>query len=228
MRRIAVALTVALSAVAAAPAAEGKVVGPRQQSYRVTTGEGEIRVAFRGDQAAGCRERGVCGVSGTSTHAFGGKPDHGEVFWLRARKRTLVFAGFFETLGTTTSDVGTAGSSERCVDRATGERYESMSFEPRSQRVRFNWRKLTEDGEEEEGFIIGFGRDTDPFDTRCAGPALEDMAGALPVADVPYRVFRSPKSSFRTTGARPFAGGGFAGTVEWDLRYGLQFRSRRR
>ena len=223
---MALAVAAALTVLAAAGPASGKApLGPRVQNYKVTQGEGSVKVTFRGDEATGCRARGTCSISGTTTFAFGGEPEYGQVYWLRVRKRTRVFSGFFETHGETVSDVVTAGGDEHCVDRVSGERIESMDFEPRSKRVRFTWRKFFE--EDDEGPTLGYGPGDEPFDTRCAGPAQEDMKGALPFADVPYRVFRSPRSSFRTTGTRPFAGGGFAGTVEWDLTYGFQFRARR-
>ena len=223
MRRIALAVALTLSVVLAAAAAEAK--GPRVHvtTWAVTKAEGTVRITFAGNEAAGCRAIGVCGISGTTTYAFGGEPRFGRVYWARDRKRTFAFSGFFETNGVTASDVVSAGSTEHCVDRAEHD-YEGLSFEPRSQRVRFEWRERRTG---DEDFVI-IGNDSDPFDTRCAGPHLVDLepSRAVPFADVPYRVFRSPRSSFRTTGSRPFAGGGFAGTVDWDLRYGLRYRGR--
>lgn len=223
MRRIALAVGLTLSVVLAVPAAGAKGPDVQVTTWSLTRAEGHVRITFGGDEAAGCRAIGVCGISGTTTYAFGGDPRHGRVYWARHRKRTFAFNGFFETNGVTSSDVVSAGSSEHCVDRAEND-YEGLSFEPRSQRVRFEWRERRTDGED---FII-FGNVDDPFDTRCAGPHAVDLepSRALPFADVPYRVFRSPKGSFRTTGSRPFAGGGFAGTVDWDLRYGLRYRGR--
>ena len=207
-------LTAALGAVPA----EAKRGRPRVTNYRVTQAEGLVRVSFHGDEAAGCRGRGVCTISGTSTYTFGGKPGEGFVAWVKDRKRTVAFYGFVETRAESASDVVSAGSDEHCIDRAENE-YELLSFEPRSRRVRFNWRDVDPHG---EGVFGGQGGDV--FDTRCAGPHLDDLtlSRALPSADVPYRVFRSPKGSFHTTGSHPFAGGGFAGTVEWDLRYGFR------
>lgn len=224
MRRIALALAAALSVTLGAVPAEAKSPRMRVSLYEVTRAQGTIKVTFHGDEAAGCREIGVCGLSGTATYSFGGKPRFGQVVWARQRKRTVAFYGFFDTKAETASDVVSAGSQEHCVDRAT-HTDDAMSFEPRSRRIRFDWRESAlGDGE-----VIFFGGDDDVFDTRCAGPQMEDFeeSRALPFADIPYRVFRSPKSSFRTTGSRPFAGGGFAGTVDWDLRYSFRFRARR-
>ena len=223
MRRIALAVGLTLSVALAAATAEAKDPRVQATTWSLTKAEGMIRVTFRGDEAAGCRAIGVCGLSGTTTYAFGGEPRHGRVYWVRYRKRTFAFYGFFDTNGVTASDVVSAGSDEHCVDRAEND-YEGLAFEPRSQRVRFEWRERRTD---DEDFVI-FGNDSDPFDTRCAGPHLVDLepSRAVPFADVPYRVFRSPRSEFRTTGSRPFACGGFAGTVDWDLRYGLRYRGR--
>ena len=224
MRRIALAVGMALSVVLPVAAADAK--GPRVRSltWELTQAQGEIRVTFKGDEAAGCRARGVCTLSGTTTYAFGGRPRFGSVYWARHRKRTIAFYGFFETRAETVSDVVSAGSDEHCIDR-TDHEYEFLAFEPRSQRVRFNWRPQSD--EEDGGLVLGEGEDV--LDTRCAGPHLEDLepSNALPRADVPYRVFRSHKGSFRTTGSLPFAGGGFAGTVDWNLRYALRYRQGR-
>ena len=224
MRRIALALAAALTVALGAAPAEGKGPGERVTHYDITRAKGTVKLTFRGDETAGCRDRGLCGVSGTTTYSFGGKLDFGQVFWARQRKRTIAFYGFFDARGETVSDVVSAGSTERCVDRRRTVT-DSMEFEPRSKRVRFMWRRALDP--DHEGVIIG--SDETVFDTRCAGPELEDLAAsnAFPRADVPYRVFRSPRSSFRTTGTLPFAGGGFAGTVEWDLSYGLRFRGSR-
>lgn len=223
MRRIALAVALTLTVVLAAAAAEAK--GPRvhARTWAITKAEGNVRITFAGNEAAGCRAIGVCGISGTTTYSFGGEPQVGSIDWVRHRKRTVAFFGFFLTVGKTTSDVVSAGNPEHCTDTSEHEA-ETLSFEPRSQRVRFVWR---EEEIEDRGFLFS-PAGSDPFDTRCAGPHLSDLqaSGSMPFADIPYRVFRSPKSSFRTTGSRPFAGGGFAGTVDWDLRYGLRYRGR--
>jgi hypothetical protein len=226
MRRIAVALAVALTGLALAGPAEAKgpSIGVRQ--YKITRAEGVITVTFHGDEAAGCRARGVCGVSGTSTYSFGQAPRFGEVVWIKRRKRTLEFYGFLETHGQAVSDVTTEGNQEHCVDRSTQE-YESLTFEPHSEAVRFNWRVLSDEGEPEGG-LLGPSQ-ANPFDTRCTGPELVDMwpDRALPYGDVPYSVFTRRTGSFETSKRRLFMGGGFAGSVEWNLRYDLRLRQRR-
>jgi hypothetical protein len=221
VRRIATALVTALAVGLTAGAAQAKEPRIRVAQYQVTQAQGTVKITFQGSEAAGCRARGVCGISGSTTYSFGGKPQFGAVFWARQHKRTIGFYGFFETAGETASDVVSAGSDEHCVDR-TSHATDSMSFEPRSRRVRFEWRE--QPAADEESVVIG-GDEEDPFDTRCAGPHLADLheSRAIPFADVPYRVFRSRKSSFTTTGSRPFAGGGFAGQVDWTLSYGLRF-----
>jgi hypothetical protein len=218
-----VALTVTLAA--AVPAAEAR---PRLTEYRLTQAEGFVRMTFQGDEAQGCRDRGVCGIGGTSTYTFRGKPRAGEVTWLRHGSETQFLDGFFLTKGETVADVVTAGSPERCVDRVR-RTFDSMHFEPGRKRVRFDWRPQGEpiggggggDGEFESG------SDPDDLRTRCAGPTSADAAPAMPRGTLPWRVFRSKRSKFHLSGKLPFGGGGFAGTVEWDLRYAMRFvRSR--
>jgi hypothetical protein len=211
-----------LALAAAAPAAAAR---PRLTEYRLTQAEGFVRMTFGGDESAGCRERGVCGISGTSTYTFGGKPEAGEITWLRLGSDTEFMDGFFITKGETVADVTTAGSPERCVDRVPRS-FDSMSLEPGRKRVRYDWRGRPDPIGDEEG-VLGGEDGPDDLRTRCAGPASADIANALPRATLPYRVFRSKRSKFQVTGSRPFAGGGFAGTVEWDMRYALRFvRSR--
>jgi hypothetical protein len=222
MRRIALALTAVFIVALGATPAEAKTRSLRVTLYQLERAEGSVKLTFHGDEAAGCRANGLCSISGTTTYTFGGKPRFGQVLWIKRNKRTEGFYGFAETRAATVSDVVSAGSNEHCIDRRESST-ESLEFEPRSKRVRFDWRRI-EDEEEREGIFLDDG-DT-VFDTRCAGPELVDLAGALPRADVSYRVFRSPRSSFRTTGSLPFARNGFAGTVEWDLRYGLRYRGR--
>lgn len=223
MRRIALAVVAGFTAALGAAPAEAKVPARSVTLYQLERAEGTVKLTFRGDEAAGCRANGLCSVSGTTTYSFGGKPQFGQVIWAKRNKRTVGFYGFVDTNSQTVSDVVSAGSNEHCVDRAEGFN-ETLEFEPRSKRVRFNWRRVLDDESPSEGFFVG--GDDAVFDTRCAGPELVDLIGALPRADVSYRVFRSPRSSFRTTGSLPFARNGFAGTVEWDLRYGLRYRGR--
>jgi hypothetical protein len=125
--------------------------------------------------------------------------------------------------------VATAGSPERCVDRVA-HRTESVSFDPHRNSLELYWRRFPDQEEldDEEQFTFeDYGGD--PFDSRCAGPAIRDLAesDALPEADVPYRPFRQGRGYFGTSGSKPFAGGGFAGTVTWKLRYGIQRAKRR-
>lgn len=219
-------LALLLLALALATTPASAASRPRLTEYRLTQAEGFVRMTFRGDEAAGCRERGVCGISGTTTYTFGGKPDGGEIVWIRHPGDDPQYMdGFFITKGETVSDVATAGSPERCVDRVARS-FDGMQFEPGRKRVRFDWRDRPQPiGEEDEGLDGSEG--ADDLRTRCAGPLYADFARALPRATLPYRVFRSKRSKFHLTGSLPFAGGGFAGTVEWDLRYALRYvRSR--
>lgn len=222
MVRIALALTAAICALAvAAPAAGAKT---QATLFKITRAQGTVAVTFAGDQAAGCAARGVCGVSGTSTYTFGGKPKFGVIYMFRTRGRTRYVFGYLNTRGETVSDVATAGSPERCIDRVA-HASESLSFEPHRDNLEFYWRELPDPDEEHgEELILLEDYGGDPFDTRCAGPALRDMAesDALPEADIPYRPFRQGRGNFGTSGTHAFAGGGFAGTVTWNLRYGIQ------
>jgi hypothetical protein len=226
MRKAALAVIAALTVLA--PAAAEAKTSERATLFTITRAIGYVRVTFHGDEAAGCRARGVCGVSGRIKRSYE-RPSFGQLFWLRAGPRTQALYAFVdEGRGTIRADVGTDGSPERCVDvlRTGGDTFE---LEPtRSGRLRFVWREVDPD----DGFIVGADHEDDevpaedlfanPFGTRCAGPELRDLKGALPTGEIPFRVLRSRRSQFHLKGELPFAAGGFAGTVDWNLRYGLR------
>ena len=221
-------LAAALAAfVVLAPAAHAK--GERVTTFKITRAEGHIRVSFHGDEAAGCRERGVCGVSGTVTRAYGERTS-GQLHWLQLQARTLIAHAFIDGgQAEVVADVGTAGSAERCVDRVR-TRFDSFELRPRRGRLVFRWGGAgggwivgtkDEDGEPVDGMFLN------PFGTRCSGPEFLDVEPALPRSEIPFRVLRSLRSSFRVTGVQSFAAGGFAGTVSWDLAYRLRRGSSR-
>ena len=222
MRRLAIALTAAF--VLCAPAAHAKA-SERITLFSITRAVGYVRVTFHGDEAAGCRARGVCGVAGRIKRKYE-RDTFGQLLWFRRSTRTQVLQAFIdEGRGTLTADVGVEGSPERCADRLrTG--FDHFQLEPRGGRLRFVWRDL------EGGWVIGADHEDEevpaedrfpnPFGTRCPGPELGDMAAALPRGDIPFRVLRSRRSQIHLAGELPFAAGGFAGTVDWSLRYGLR------
>jgi hypothetical protein len=225
MRKFVSALLVAF--FVCVPAAHGK--GERFTDFQITRAIGYVRVTFHGDEAAGCRGRGLCGVSGMVKRSYE-RPSFGRIFWVQRGTRTLFLYGFVdEGRGTIAADVGVAGSPERCVDRLrTG--YDTFELEPRRGRLRFVWREIDDD--DSGAFIIGGDHEDDqvpaedllpnPFGTRCTGPELRDLKDALPTGEIPFRVLRSRRSEFHLAGSLPFAAGGFAGTVDWNLRYGLR------
>jgi hypothetical protein len=220
---LAIATTIALGALAPAAGARERVT-----VFKLTEAQGSVRVAFAGDQAAGCAERGVCGVSGTTSYTFGGTPRFGDLHFFRSGPGDSYALGVFETRARTTSEVGTAGSPERCVDQVPHS-LETLALEPRRGALDYLWRGLSArdfaDDSDDRPSESRYG--ADPFDTRCAGPSLHDVvtSGALPAARVPYRILRSKRSRFRTRGRAPLRAGGFAGTVEWDMTYRLAWRS---
>ena len=230
MRNLAAALIVACAAVA--PAAHAKEA-ERLTTFQITRATGFVRVTFHGDESAGCRERGVCGASGTITRSYE-RDTFGHLFWFRRGARTLFVHGVTdEGRGQIAADVATAGSPERCVDRVrTG--YDTFQLRPHRGRLRFVWRAGASDGiaivsaDHEDDEVPPEDLFPNPFGTRCAGPELPDLAKALPRGDIPFRVLRSRRSRFALNGALPFAGGGFAGTVDWNLRYGLRLERPRR
>jgi hypothetical protein len=216
MRMIGAALTVGLLMALAAPAAAKGPVGLQNTQYEIDRAAGFVRVDFAGDTATDCAGHGICGVSGTVIYAFGGPPKGGFMHVIRTRGRLRFAQAFFQTEGITTSEVATAGSPERCVDRAENE-FETLFFTRERAGMRFAWRGVDE-----------FARD--PLRTRCSGPSVSDLAAsdALPDSVVSTRPFRATGAKLRMAGRHPFAANGFAGTVTWDLRIRIDQRPRRR
>src|SRR3954470_21491362 len=83
-------------------------------AYRVTAASGTERVEFSGDPAAGCADRGVCGVSGTETFVPG-RPEPGSLATFGRITGRVSGQAFFSG-GNTTASVTTAGADGTCSE----------------------------------------------------------------------------------------------------------------
>jgi hypothetical protein len=218
MRRIAAALSLALLVALGTSAASAKRPTPRFTQFEIDRATGLVRVDFAGDRETDCAGHGVCGVSGTVVYAYGGPPKGGFLYVGRSGNRIRFAQAYFQTEAVTTSDVATAGSPVHCFDRTEHE-FENVFFVRERAGMRFTWRG---EGEAEYG--------RDPLRTRCAGPALQDLADskALPNSVIGTRPFRATGAKLRLAGSRPFAANGFAGAVTWDFRIRIDQRPQRR
>jgi hypothetical protein len=201
-----IALAAAVAIAAQAPPAE-------LHAYRVTVAKGTERVEFAGDPAAGCADRGVCGVAGTVTFTPV-RPDVGQIATV-ARIGRRLSGSAFTSGGTTTASVTTQGAEATCTD----------SFFTRQAVVAFK-----QQGVKAQALLHGplgeppLGQDAAVFATHCAGPRLADLAqaGALPRAVFPMSALRRRVLNLRLTADTPFAQAGFSGRVVADVQLRLR------
>jgi hypothetical protein len=202
-----------IAATAAAIAIAAQASPAELHAYRVTVAKGTETVQFAGDPAAGCADRGVCGVSGTLTFTPN-RPDVGQVATV-ARTGQRLSGAAFTTGGTTTANVTTQGADAACTD----------SFVTPQIVVSFRRR-----GVKGQALLHGplgeppVGQDAAVFATRCAGPRLSDLAqaDALPRAIFPISSLRRSVVNLRLAADTPFSRSGFSGRVTADIRLRLR------
>ena len=213
MHRFAAAATAAVAVIAVAAAPGSARTSTKVDSYRVTQASGFVRITFQGDQSAGCADAGVCGVSGVTTFRYHGRPKKSSFEVLSRGGSVMSAFGRFQTGGETTSRVATAGSPDTCTDTVK-HRNETIALERKGSRLHFIWH-----GD----------RDNDSADflrTRCAGLGERDLrdADVLPFGDFSPGLFTHHDVGFGTGGNGKLKAGGFAGAVEWDLKYAVSRR----
>src|SRR5256885_2941592 len=141
-------------------------------AYRVTAAAGTERVEFAGDPAAGCADRGVCGVSGFESFAPV-RPEPGSLaVFARISGRVSGQATF--SGGTTTASVTTSGADGPPCTDSFFVRQAVVTFRRAGLRV-----LATLHGPVGEPPL---GQDAAVFATHCAGPRVADLAqaGVLP------------------------------------------------
>jgi hypothetical protein len=202
-----------IAAAAAAITIAAQASPGELHAYRVTVAKGTETVQFAGDPAAGCADRGVCGVSGTMTFTPV-RPDIGQIATV-ARTGHRLSGAAFTNGGTTTANVTTQGADAPCTD----------SFVTPQIVVAF--KQL---GVKAQGTLHGplgeppVGQDAAVFATHCAGPRLTDLAqaGALPRVVFPMSQLRRSVVNLRLTADAPFSRSGFSGRVVADIRLRLR------
>jgi hypothetical protein len=178
-----------------------------EQRALTVTPSGAVAVSFHGDDPTGCRAAGSCGVSGTVVWTPGSS---GFVSLARYRVRgkttsevSVLFAGPGRGAGVTAAVRRRApdGTTQSCAD-AYAPGYGSLAATIHGDGDRARIRFTTGDG-------------TPGLDltTRCAGPALADVAGVLPSVTTSLRALRRGRLTLSLASDRSFAAHGLAGTV---------------
>ena len=193
-----------IAAAAAALAIAAQAQRPEFHAYRVTAAVGTERVDFSGDPAAGCADRGVCGIAGTETWTPV-RPEPGTIGAVTRVGRRVAGQAFL-TGGNTTASVTMPGSDTPCTD-AFYVRQAVVTFRHNGARV--------------QALLHGpvgeppLGQDAAVFATHCAGPRISDLAtaGALPKAVLRPSTLRRRTLLLKLVADTPFAQNGFSGRV---------------
>lgn len=197
-------LVALLAALVLPPSAAGQafVIGtdavgfPGGDAERVIPlrGAGDVVVDWESDPAA-CADVGRCGLDGVSTWRV---PPTGDVRIFddegHGPAATLSLGDFFELAGAAAAAHVRRGP-HLCADAAGVGAYESLDA---------------------AGGRLGFALGdllAGAFATRCAGPVLDDLAGALPAVAVPASRLRRGRMTVDLAGAGTFAAQGLRGTV---------------
>jgi hypothetical protein len=207
-------LAAAAALPAPAPAAAQIVIFDSTGSQPLTALEssvkasGTVSVDFHGDEAAGCAERHLCGVSGTVT-------------WDPGRGGALVAFGYrsggvhmedgFLSLGDELGFGGTAVTSAR-VRRATGDGSAALCADVGPS-------LSTSDAGPRPGSSVAvslFGSG-EVLRTRCAGPLATDVSSLLPARTISEQALRRGKTRLDFTADGQFAAHGLAGTLHSDV-----------
>lgn len=193
-------------------ASQAEAAGTRR--FAVTITGRTVTLAFHGDEATGCAQRGLCDTSGTVTVTRPARSKAGAFMFAAGRS----ILGPIDALGqvavaATVHDGGAPDCSD--AETSISDSFMAASFGG-PLLVGYGTTSLSQSsGNSSVNF--GSSNSGDVFATRCAGPLPDDYAPALPLArvkraDLRRRTFRADLS-----GTKSFAGGGFAGTVTSNL-----------
>ncbi len=194
-----------LAASPAAPASHGGR-GSSDGTRTVERATGALTITWRGDPARGCAAMGLCDISGSVSYVAGSRES--EVISSGDDQSILYDLGFDAVppvarvlRGDPSDPAGT------CVDALPSNSVALVPDDAEARRVRLT-----------ASPFAGFGSPALPAG-RCAGPAPDDVAGALPSVEVDARRLASGTVDLDLSGRRPFAGGPFSGEVISTLRY---------
>lgn len=184
--------------------------GARVLVYKITRASGYIRADFRGDQNAGCQDRGVCGYVGAVQYLFGGRPRSAEAFLLLDKRSGFVGGGNFRTTAATLAKVAIPGSDD-CTD-TVAHSADNFQLARRGTKITVTFHNAQAD------------TGPDYLNTRCPGPGEVDLtfAQALPTGTFPVKSFKALKVDIVLAGQKSFTGGGFGGTASWNVHFTLQ------
>jgi hypothetical protein len=194
-----------------------QIVSATDTSLKVS---GALAVEFHGDEAAGCADAGVCGVSGEALWRPGRRGALSALAYLdHGRRLELTFAVIGEDQE---PGDGKPPSTSARVRRTTPDGGSALCVDASSAReVFFGSGPLT-------GGRVSLGLLGDPTEglgagevlrTRCAGPTTEDVRRALPVHTLTERAIRRGRGRVLDYSVEaPFNAGGFSGTVHSTIK----------
>lgn len=207
LRLLSCALAAGLLLVPAAAAAQEPLPGAGpgdllgHASARLS---GELVVDFRSDPAT-CAAVGRCGLEGT-------------LAWQPARRLTLL-PGRGRTRDEVAAPLLPTGEGQGAGTRTTAQVRRAGGATCTDTVEGFSDVALA--GRRGGRLTLRLGEMSDPFDTRCGGPILADVAGGLPAPGVTLATLRRGPATLDATGEAAFTAAGLEGTLRSSLRIRL-------
>jgi hypothetical protein len=158
-----------------------------------------LTVDFHGDPATGCADHGLCDTAGTLHYRLA---NGNAILFAFGSGNVLSGSGSAIRAARTTASVTTAGATTPCKDSVRSPAA-LLGLDSHST-FYFGRSPLT------EGTGIDLG---EIFATHCAGPVMADVARGLPRRQFPKHYAHRKRITLDLTGAMPWAGESFAGTV---------------
>jgi hypothetical protein len=205
--------------VATAGAASPGLIGARTQASLVravtipVAVEGSVEVDFKSSLAAGCEAR--CNLSGSVTWNPTGRADLAVSEYLRDGKSQLdaslfFFGGLGQDAPRTTAHI--------IRDRAARA---GVCSDARVNPLTFLDFSVGSGTQVQARLVTGRSDDANLFRSRCGGPLERDLVEAVPSVPLPRALLMKGGATVDLSGARPFAGHGFAGTVRSSVKLRL-------
>jgi hypothetical protein len=215
-RALLAAATATLAAAIAAPAS-AQVVAVRAPGHVVGALPlrpiGSLAVEWESDPAT-CEAVGRCGLSGVTTWRL---PEDGSLYLFTTGRGARRAPGGFLSIGEVLGIAGSVASARVrrgahvCVDSTAVNGFSELEGE-------------------RDRLALGFGHDAlgSALASRCPGPVLEDVEGAIPTVAVPFERLRRGRMRVRMQGDATFAAHGLRGRVRSTLvlRLGAPERER--
>lgn len=189
-------------------------------SYSVRAVSGSVAVSFAGDPAT-CAAGGRCGMSGTETYTPAlarRSPSIGFFGILKQGRGRFTFGQVMIASGSTAASTALPGGEPPCTEQMSDQPFD-LSLTGLGHRLVLTLGDSAPPTP--SGSALGFGG-SDPFDTHCPGPRLNDLLTLPPPGSVPLRALRLKALQLDLSSTSPFTEAGFKGTLTTTLHVTLK------